>query len=65
MDDFWLHWAFVSVLGLSVGVGLGVDSLVMVSGFPIVGTSLSAEPRLWSAQASSYGSWARSCSAQA
>ena len=37
---------------LSVVVGLGVDSLVVVSGFLIVGASLAAEPRLWSAQAS-------------
>ena len=37
---------------LSVVVGLGVDSLVVVSGFLVVGASLAAEPRLWSAQAS-------------
>ena len=38
--------------GLSVVVGLGVDALVVVSGFLVVGASLAAEHRLWSAQAS-------------
>ena len=38
--------------GLSVVVGLEVDSLVVLSGFLIMGASLAAEHRLWSVQAS-------------